>query len=266
MTLFDAVVLGVVQGIAEFLPISSSGHLIIARELLGLVTNYGLAVDAVLQLATACAVLLYFRADLIALAQSMGNRLRGRAMDTTTSTLFWSLVVGTLPAIVGGLLLEEYMETTFRSASLVAWVLIAGSVLFMGAEYGAARMVAKPLSVPRGIVIGLFQTLALVPGLSRSGSTISGGMLMGLSREAAARFSFLLSLPIILGSGLKKLIELNTVSISSHEWMMIGVAALVAFGAGLTCIHYLLRFLKTHSLIPFVVYRVALALIVLMVV
>jgi undecaprenyl-diphosphatase len=264
MTFIEALLLGLVQGIAEFLPISSSGHLILAREILGVQTDHGLAIDAVLQLATACAVMVYFRADLGRVARSVWSRARGEVVSNESRALLGALVLGTIPAVVAGLLLEDFMETTFRSATLVAWVLLAGSLLFLFAEWYAQRSSAtRVLTIGRGVAIGCFQVLALVPGVSRSGATISGGMLMGLSREASARFSFLLSLPIILGSGLKKLLELGGAGVSDHEWGMIAFSAGVALLVGILSIHYLLKFLKDHSLIPFVVYRVALAIAVL---
>lgn len=261
MSFFDAVVLGVVQGIAEFLPISSSGHLILARETLGLVTEHGLAVDAVLQLATACAVLLYFRTDIHALLVSAWQWIRGKEVPSEERILIGALGFGTLPAVVAGLMLESYMETQFRSSVVVAAALVGGSLLFLGAEYWYRHQPpVRELSIRRGILIGVFQTLALVPGVSRSGATIAGGMFMGLSREHAARFSFLLSLPIIVGSGVKKALDLTGEHIASTEWHMIALAALVAWSTGMLAIHYLLRFLRTHSLMPFIIYRVLLAL------
>jgi undecaprenyl-diphosphatase len=266
MTILDAVVLGIVQGVAEFLPISSTGHLILVREVLGIQVPEGLAVDATLQLATALAVILYFLHDLLSVARGAWGTLRGRIMVQTDKILLYALVLGTIPAIVGGLFLEETMETVFRSAHLVAWVLIAGSVLFLGAEYVARKETQEQqLSVKKGVLIGLFQTLALIPGMSRSGATIAGGMFLGLSRATAARFSFLLSVPIILGSGGKKLLDLSTSGILESEWVMIAVATFVAFFSGIASIHFLLKFLKTHSLVPFVIYRVALAILVLMI-
>jgi undecaprenyl-diphosphatase len=263
MTIVDSILLGIVQGIAEFLPISSSGHLILAREVLGLQVSEGLAIDATLQLATALAVLLYFRRDLHALLTSVYGVLRGEVMERTQRILLLALVFGTVPAIIAGLLLEDAMETVFRSAHLVAVVLIAGSILFLIAEYVTRRMAQeKELSIKNGVLIGLFQTLALIPGMSRSGATIAGGMILGLSRETAARFSFLLSLPIILGSGAKKLVDLGGAGTAGNEWLMIGLASSVAFICGIASIHFLLKFLKTHSLMPFVIYRVALALLV----
>lgn len=263
MNAIDAIILGSIQGIAEFLPISSSGHLILARDVLGLQVPEGLAIDATLQLATGLAVLLYFRHDFLHIVRCALDMLEGRTVSGETRTLLYALMLGTIPAVIAGLYLEETMETVFRSAHLVAWVLLAGSVLFLLAEHAARRVTQyKELTVRTGLIVGLFQTLALVPGLSRSGATIAGGMLLGFSREAAARFSFLLSVPVILGSGAKKLIDLGAADTAGNEWIMICLASVVAFACGIASIHFLLRFLKTHSLIPFVVYRVALALVV----
>ena len=282
MTLLDALTLGIVQGIAEFLPISSSGHLIIARDLLGIQTDHGLAVDAVLQLATVLAVIIYFRDDLVSIMRGLFRRVRGSDEGQGMMTLVSALIVGTIPAVAAGFLLEHHMETLFRNAHLVAWVLLAGSALFALAEYSAYRRTRSrigidpvpltdttadryaSISVMHGFVIGVFQTLALVPGMSRSGATISGGMLVGLPREQAARFAFLLSIPIILGSGAKKLIELGHTPLGPTEWHLIALATGVAFLTGLATIHYLLRFLRQHTLVPFIVYRVLLALCVLL--
>lgn len=278
MSVFDAIVLGLVQGIAEFLPVSSSGHLILAREVLGLQVEHGLAVDAVLQLVTALAVVLYFRKDLWSLTVSAWCVVRGGKVERADKVMLGALILGTVPAVVAGLFLEELMDTTFRSATLVAWVLILGSMLFILAEYVQGRWAVyysldredvrkasvNRLTLSKGILIGFFQALALVPGMSRSGATISGGMLLGLSREQSARFAFLLSVPIILGAGTKKLSELVIgEGVVSSEWHMIVLASLVAFASGIASIHYLLHYLKHHSLMIFVVYRVALAIIVL---
>lgn len=267
MNLLEASILGLIQGLTEFLPVSSSGHLILMREFLGITGGHGLAVDAVLQLATACAVIIYFHRDLMRLAQVALLCVQRRETDERDRTLILALMLGTLPAVIVGVFLEDYMDAAFRSASLVALTLIAGSVLFVIAEYVAKRIPAKkPLTIQAGVIVGLFQALALVPGVSRSGATISGGLLLGLSREDAARFGFLLSVPIILGSGGKKLLELQTSGVLQSELVPIALAAGVAFASGLAAIHVLIRYLKHHSLRVFAAYRVVLALVVLVLV
>lgn len=261
MSLFEGIILGVVQGLTEFLPISSSGHLILAREVLGLQIAEGLAVDAVLQLATALAVLVYFRRDFGRLLATFWRLLYApQTAEQSQKILLLALVVGTLPAVAFGLLLEEYMETAFRSALLVAASLLIGSALFIIAERLSHR--DEPVTVRRGLMIGLFQSLALIPGLSRSGMTIAGGLLLGLSREAAARFGFLLSLPIIAGSGLKKLFELFGQGYAQQFEIPLLAAFVASFVVGLAVIHWLLSYLRTHTLMLFVWYRVVLAGIV----
>ena len=261
MDAFSALILGLVQGLTEFLPISSSGHLILAREILGLQTENGLAVDAVLQLATILAVGIYFYKDLLDLVKAAVFLILRKPIDQKAKILLFAIIAGTIPALIAGLLLEKTMETVFRSAELVAITLILGSVLFWVAEKMAKQN--KSLSVNNGFLIGLFQTLALVPGVSRSGSTISGGLILGLTREQAARFSFLLSFPIILGSGLKKLMDLQNEQSAEILNLPLFLSFAAAFLVGMLCIHFLLRYLKNHSLNIFIIYRLALAAIVL---
>lgn len=244
--------LGAVQGLTEFLPVSSTGHLILSRTFFNLSTEYGLAIDAVLQLATALAVVVYFWSDLTSLWKRE-NR-----------TLLSAIVVGTVPAIIAGLLLEDSMATVFRSAELVAYALIAGSVVMLAAEY-APWKVTVPDGWRRGLVVGLFQCLALVPGMSRSGMTIAGGMFSGLTRSDAARFSFLLATPILLGSGLKKLYELYSLGVTDTLGVPIFVGGLAAFVSGILAIHLLLIIVRKTPLTVFVLYRLALAAIVLLV-
>lgn len=243
-------ILGVVQGFTEFLPVSSTGHLILARVAFGFSTEFGLAIDAILQLATALAVVAYYWRDLTALTQ--------RDMRPTLV----AIVAGTVPAVVAGLFLENIMETVFRSATLVAYALIAGSVVMLLAEY-APKPVPLPQGWRRGLFVGLFQTLALIPGMSRSGMTIAGGMIAGLGRPDAARFSFLLAAPILLGSGLKKLFELISLGITDTLGIPLLIGGLAAFFSGLVAIHLLIILVRKTPLTVFVVYRIALAVIVL---
>lgn len=266
MTFIEAISLGFVQGVTEFLPISSSGHLILVRALFGVNNAQGLAFDAVLQLASVAAVFVYFFPDVWLLTQTALRKLGRLPVNKKEEVLLYALLIGTIPAIILGLLLESFMESTFRSPLLVAGVLVLGSVFFMYAEYMYQQ---KPrineMSIKNGLKIGFFQVLALVPGMSRSGATISGGMLLGLSRIEAARFAFLLAIPIISGAGAKKLLDL-IVSDSPIEWLPLLYGSVVAFFVSLAAIHFLLSFVKTHSLWPFIWYRIILAAFVVFVV
>ena len=259
MDIISAIILGVVQGLTEFLPVSSTGHLILMHNLLDVEGDNSLAFDAILQLATVLAVIVYFFEEIYALVQTFMRKLGKLPVNEKDLVMLKALAIGTLPAVVLGLLLESYMETVFRHPLLVAVVLVIGSILFMWAEYQYQNCYHdREITVKSGFKIGLFQTLALIPGFSRSGATIAGGMLLGLSRSDAARFAFLLSIPIILGSGLKKLLELIT-SDTLVVWTPIIVGSSVAFVVGLCAIHFMLGFVKKHTLWPFIWYRIILA-------
>ena len=258
LSLFDSTILGIIQGITEFLPISSSGHLIIARDILGITQTGGLAFDAILQLATACAVLIYFRKDI----QDLVLNIFKKEKDSQKVKLTWALIVGTIPAVIAGLYLQDYMETIFRSPMLVVGTLIVGAgVMFSADLFLKNRKIdAEDLTIGKGFGVGLYQCLALVPGMSRSGMSISGGYFLGLSKEMSVRFSFLLSIPIILGSGLVKLVDIvKDPSIVSGGFMTLIFGFLSAFIFGWLAIDFLLKFLKTNSFTVFVVYRVLLA-------
>jgi undecaprenyl-diphosphatase len=267
MSVLEAIVLGFVQGMTEFLPVSSTGHLILVREFFGIAPEYGLAVDAVLQLATALAVLVYFRHSFLELGSAfiayLTQWVRPAITPVPFPPLLSFLILGTVPALVAGLLLEEYMEMVFRSAELVAWMLLLGSGLLLLGEWMLKRYGApRPLSLRKSFLMGCFQALALIPGVSRSGATISGGLMLGLSREEAARFAFLLSLPIILGSGLKKLLELSLDGFVATWGVELLLAALTSFVVGGLSIHLLLKYLRNHSLLVFVFYRILLAVVI----
>ena len=229
------------------------------RDLLGIEVVGSLAFDAVLQLATTLAVILYFSKDLWLIGQTALRKLGRLPVNQKDLTLLYALLIGTVPAIILGILLESLMDTVFRSSILVAVVLVLGSLFFIYAEWVYySRVPQNILTRSIGFKIGLFQCLALVPGMSRSGATIAGGMLLGLSRSEAARFSFLLSIPILLGSGTKKLIELIQVG-GDVSWVALVVGAITAFFTGLWAIHFLLTFIRTHTLWPFIWYRLLLA-------
>lgn len=259
MTILESIILGVVQGMTEFLPVSSTGHLILTRTLFDIADSNALAFDAVLHLATAAAVIVYFFPDIRLLVQAGLRKLGKLPVNERDETLLYSLLIATVPAVILGLSLESLMESAFRSPLLVAAVLIAGSILFMYAEWAYQN---KPrtniINVRKGFKIGLFQCLALIPGMSRSGATIAGGMLLGLSRVEAARFAFLLAVPVITGAGLKKFIEM-IVSDEVVAWFPVLIGAGVSFFVGLAAIHFMLQFVRTHTLWPFIWYRIILA-------
>lgn len=256
--------LGLVEGVTEFLPVSSTGHLILVRDWIGRATPDGLAVDAVLQLATVLALIVYFWRDILSLVYTFLYTVTGRPVSSEERGLLVAIVVGTVPAIIFGLLLESYMDTVFRSATLVAYALLAGSAIMLAAEYYGRRMSIG--AVPgwrQGLVVGLFQCIALIPGMSRSGMTIAGGMFWGLSRSDAARFGFLLSIPILVGSGLKKLYDLQVAGVVDAMGPSLLVGSAVAFVSGLLAVHLLLLIVRNTPLTVFVVYRVLLAVLIL---
>lgn len=262
MEITHAVLLGIVQGLTEFLPVSSTGHLVLAHTLFGEVSQSGLAFDAVLHLATALAVIVYFFSDITLLINTALRKLGRLPVNSRDMTLLMAIIIGTIPAVIFGLLLESLMATLFRNPLLVAGVLVAGSLFFMYAEWRYLNSHQdNHMTLGKGLKIGLFQCLALVPGFSRSGATIAGGMLLGLERAEAARFAFLLAVPVILGAGSKKLLEL-LVSNEPVAWAAISLGAVGAFLTALFAIHFMLSFVRRHTLWPFIWYRIILAILV----
>jgi undecaprenyl-diphosphatase len=258
MDIVGSVVLGIIQGVAEFLPISSTGHLILAREFFSYGDASGLAYDAVLQLATSLAVLLYFKKEFKELFGDLVGLVKRKPGDYR---LLHAIIVGTIPAIALGILFEDQIETLFRSSLFVAAALIGGSILFFLAEIFGNRN--EELTPKKGFIIGFFQSLALIPGISRSGATISGGLLSGLSRVQAARFSFLLSFPIICGAGLYKLFDLYSTGALMTLGFSLIIGSVTSFIFGLASIHFLLKYLKNHTLWIFIIYRLVLAAVII---
>jgi undecaprenyl-diphosphatase len=247
MTTIEAIILGVLEGLTEFLPISSSGHLIVVREWLGIPLVGGLAFDAALQGAATLAIVVYFWKDLWGYAQAL---LRPRS-PLGKEALY--LVLATIPALVLGILVEPYLDAT-RSAYIVAITLIVGSFVMVLGElsYATRKTADQNLSMMRALCIGFFQSLALLPGMSRSGMTMVGGMVMGLSREHATRVAFLLGAPLLLGSAGKKILDIVQGTEGAVDVRALLIASAVAFVVGLAVIHFLLKYLRTHTLWIFI--------------
>lgn len=255
-----ATVLGIIQGLTEWLPISSTGHLILAERFLGLDKDtFNLTFDAAIQLGTTVAVVVYFRLDLWNLVKNVRQPVERR--------MGIALALATIPAIFFGLLLESYIEDTFRTLPVIAGALVIGGVAFLLVErYATVRKDASETRWWDALAIGLAQALALVPGVSRSGSTIVAGMLLGLERAVAARFTFLMSIPIILIAGGKKLLDVLSGNAGDVRLDVVLVGTVTAAIVGYFTIKYLLRFLATHRLDVFAYYRFALAGVLLIVI
>lgn len=262
MSAVEAIVLGLVQGLTEFLPISSSGHLRIVPALLGW-PDPGAGFTAVIQLGTMAAVLLYFRAELWRIALAWVRELRVPSRRRShEANLGWFIVLGTIPISVFGFVFSDQIESGARSLYLIGSALILFSFVMVLAErLGSRRRPLTEMNGRDGLFVGMAQALALIPGVSRSGATISAGLLRGFDRLAAARYSFLLSVPAVVLSGLfelRKIGENGGASVGATA-----IATLVAFGSGYAAIAWLLRYLGTHTLKVFVVYRIALGVAVL---
>lgn len=261
----EAAFLGLLQGLTEFLPVSSSAHLRIVGPLLPSGGDPGAAFTAITQIGTEVAVLIYFRHDLLAIARAwFASLLRpGQPMDGN-ARMGWLILIGTLPIAILGLLFKDAIETTLRNLYLTAFMLIGFGLLLWAADrWGRQRRQLNELGWRDGLLFGLAQALALIPGVSRSGGTITAGLLMGYTREAAARYSFLLAVPAVLASGFYQLFRSWEVG-SPVPPGPTALATLIAFAVGYAVIVGFMRFVTTRSYVPFVVYRVALGLLVLL--
>ena len=266
MSILEAIVLGVVQGLTEFLPISSTAHLRIVPAFAGW-PDPGAAFTAVTQIGTMAAVLIYFRVDLLRIARAWlaSIRARERRPSDLDARLGWYIILGTIPISIFGLAFKDQIETSARSLYLIGGALIVFGLVLLLAERVAKRdRGLDAVTLRDGIGVGFAQALALIPGVSRSGATISAGLFLGLKRDDAARFSFLLSIPAIVLSGL---LELGTFLDESggDEAGIVGllVATFLAFVVGYASIAFLLRFLVTHTTGVFVAYRLVLGTVVI---
>ena len=254
-----AALLGVVQGLTEFLPVSSSAHLILARAFFGWeAPEFGLAFDVALHVGTLAAILVFFRADIVAMILSIPTMLSPRA--TTAGRLARLIAVGTIPAVIAGVLLDDYIEAHLRTPAVAAFTLAAGAILMLVAERVHTRERTEGrLTMGHALLIGAAQASALVPGVSRSGSTIAVGMLLGLRRDAAARFTFLLGIPAIAGAGAREALALGQMEPTRDTLLLFFTGMIVSAVVGYLTIKYFLRFLAGHRLDAFAYYRLALA-------
>jgi undecaprenyl-diphosphatase len=265
MNLFDAVILGIVQGLTEFLPISSSAHVQIVQQLLGFDSMSKPALTAfiaTIQLGTEAAVLIYFWKDLTRIVKAFFVSIFG-GKKTSDSKLGWLIIIGSIPVVVVGLLFKDLIENQLRNLWVVSVNLIVfGIVLAIADRMGKRNRGIESLTTKHGILYGLGQALAVIPGVSRSGGTISVGLALGYSRQAAARYSFLLAIPAVLASGLYEFAKTYK-DLGSADLAATGVATAVAFGVGFSVIVVLLRYLSRGSFMPFVAWRIVLGLAVL---
>ncbi|MYY12229.1 undecaprenyl-diphosphate phosphatase [Streptomyces sp. SID4919] len=271
MSWFEAFVLGLVQGLTEFLPISSSAHLRLTAAFAGW-EDPGAAFTAITQIGTETAVLIYFREDITRIVRAWFRSLTDKSMrNDHDAQMGWLVIIGSLPIGVLGVTLKDQIEGPFRDLRLIATTLIVMGVILGVADRLAARdesggkhRAARPrktlreLGVRDGLIFGFCQALALIPGVSRSGATISGGLLMGYTRESAARYSFLLAIPAVLASGAYELKDAGEGHVS---WGPLVFATLIAFVVGYAVIAWFMRFITTKSFMPFVYYRIALGIV-----
>jgi undecaprenyl-diphosphatase len=265
MSALEAIVLGIVQGLTEFLPISSTGHLRIVPAFAGW-DDPGAAFTAVTQLGTMAAVLIYFRRDLWRIFRAWSASLRDPTRrDELDARMGWYILVGTIPIGIFGIAFREQIENGARDLYLIGTALIVvGFVMLAGERYGRKAREERTVDMRDAVAIGLAQAAALVPGVSRSGATITAGLFLGLERPAAAHFSFLLSVPAVVLSGL---LQLETIVSGDNgddpSLALTALATLLAFVVGYASIAFLLRWLARHSMDVFVAYRVVLGAVVL---
>lgn len=264
MSVWEAIILGLVQGLTEFLPISSSAHLRVTSELLG-IGDAGSAFTAITQLGTEAAVIVFFWRDIVRIIKNWALSLAGKIpRNDADAKMGWWIILGSLPIVICGLLFERAIDSTLRSLWFVGSMLIIFGILLGVADYYAAhRKDLSALNARDGLMYGAAQALALIPGVSRSGGTITAGLLMGYSRQAAARYSFLLAIPAVVGSGGYKLLK----SFKSDENIDIVptfAATIVAFAVAIVIIKWFMHYISTRSFLPFVIYRVCLGIIILL--
>jgi undecaprenyl-diphosphatase len=268
--MFEAIFLGALQGLTEFLPISSSAHIRIAGELFGTNSDPGATFTAITQIGTELAVLIYFRRDIVRILSAWFSQISRRELQSTEKSdarLGWLIILGTLPIVALGYFGQEIIRNDFRSLWLIATTLIVfGVILGIADKYGKMERQLHQLTPMHGVLYGFAQSLALIPGVSRSGATIAMGRFMGYSREAALRYSFLLALPAVFGSGFYELKGALGESSADQVFSLpeTFVATAVAFVIGYAVIAWLLKYVTTKSFAPFIIYRICLGSLLLL--
>jgi undecaprenyl-diphosphatase len=255
----QAALLGIVQGLTEFLPVSSSGHLILARAVLGWDTErFGLPFDVACHVGTLLALVIYFRRELGALVAGVPSALATPA--SPDARLLWLIGLGTIPIVVVVALFGDAIETTLRTPRVAIGALVAGALaLFVAERAGAQTRDESSLGAASAVMVGAAQSLALIPGVSRSGATIAAGMLVGLRRDVAARFGFLLGVPAIVAAAVKSGIDLSEAGVSADAAALMVTGLLTSAAVGYLTITYFIRYLVSHSLAPFAWYRLGVA-------
>ena len=267
MTIFQAIILGIVQGLTEFLPVSSSGHLVIVPEIFGLPTP-GIGFDVLVHLATLIIVVGYFSRDIFNIICSIvaPKRMSKQEVKYWRRIFVW-LVIGSIPAGLAGVLLGSSFEDMFSKPLIVGCFLILTSALLVGSDFALGRVARHPVNFGEmkatdALIVGCFQALAIAPGLSRSGTTIAGGVFLGFDRPTAARFSFLLSIPTILGAFVLKIGDISEAFSGGHGMAHV-LGAIVAGLSGLFAISFLMRYVKQHKMWVFALYTFLVGLLVI---
>ncbi|MDF2573669.1 MAG: UDP-diphosphatase [Agromyces sp.] len=257
--MLEAIILGLVQGLTEFLPISSSAHLRILGEFFPNAEDPGAAFTAITQIGTEAAVVVFFWRDIVRIVSHWFKALFGRIpRHDPDARLGWLIIIGSIPIVVLGILFQDQIETTFRSLWIVATMLVVFGIILGLADWaGAKHRILDELTVPHGILFGLAQAMALIPGVSRSGGSITMGLLLGYQRAAAARYAFLLAIPAVFGSGFYQLFK-SWGEPAVYGPLETGVATIVAFVVAILIIHFFMAWISKHSFLPFVIYRIAL--------
>lgn len=261
MSILEAIILGLIQGATEFLPVSSSGHLVLIPAVFGL-SEPTLNVVAIAHLGTLLAVLIYFAKDLwLIITAVLQGLVQGNPLGSTHARLGWYILGGSIPAGILGLTLKDFFDELFTAPTFAAFFLLGTAVLLVtGERLRSGLTTLDEMSWTDAIIIGLFQAMALLPGISRSGSTIVGGLLRGLNREVAARYSFLLGIPAIFGAGLLTILDISDDSNLNQQLPTLVITFFTAGISGFACIHLLLTWVKQRSLIPFAIYCAAFGL------